>query len=419
VMFMRSFTALALVGALVAFSGAGRAQDGDESVKNKVLALNNVTGDKAIEGKIRELRKDKPLLKKMIAEAAALTKEKEKDPPINYTGAIILAKSSHLIKDYEDAEHFYKLCIEHAFNLKSTQKLADVFLALINLFQREKKYDDALFTCQKFLDLKGDKADDDIERYKPLIVDEMAQILTRQKKYDKALEMTEKMIELDEGGWYFVHRKADILREQGKSEEALKTYEEVIELLDDSKLKDADKERYTNHCKYVTSSLYVDLGKLDKGIEVLQELLKAKPDNATYNNDLGYLLADHDMRLDDAEKMVRKALDLERDARKKLKEAGELDEDDDKDNSAYLDSLAWVYFKQKKYPEARDLMLEVVKDEEAQHVEIYDHLAQIYMGLGQKDDAVKAWKKGLTLDNVTSRDDARKVAVKKRLEAAK
>lgn len=415
-MFVRNVAALC-VGAVLAWPGAARAQESDESVRAKVIALNSITGDKAVEAKVRELRKDKPLLKKMVTDAVALVKEKEKDKdlPLTYNAAYVLAVDAHLIQDFENAEVLYKVCIEHAFNLRSAQKQAEVFNKLINLFQRQKKYDEAMLVCEKFLKLE---ADDTIERVKPLILDEMIQILAKQKKFDKAMEITEKVLEENEGSWYFLHRKADLLRDQGKSEEALKTYEHVLELLGDAGMKDADKERYTHYCKYVMSGIYVDLKQLDKGIEILEELLKEKPDNATYNNDLGYLLADNDKRLDEAEQMIRKALDLERGARKKLKESGDLDEESDKDNAAYVDSLAWVYFKQKKYAEARDLMLEVVKDEDSQHVEIYDHLAQIYMALGQKADAVKTWKKALTLDNVTHRDDARKEAVKKRLEAA-
>ena len=99
------------------------------------------------------------------------------------------------------------------------------------------------------------------------------------------------------------------------------------------------------------------------------------------------------------------------------------DEDDDelgdKDNPAYVDSLAWVFFKQKKFSEARDVLLEAVKEEDGQHVEIFDHLGDIYLALGQKGDAVKTWEKALTLENQSHRDDARKVSIKKKLESNK
>jgi len=163
----------------------------------------------------------------------------------------------------------------------------------------------------------------------------------------------------------------------------------------------------------------VDLNQIDKSIEILEELSKAHPDNSTYLNDLGFVLADHDRRLDDAEKMVEKALDIDRGERKKLAAEGSLEPDDNEDNPAYVDSLAWVFFKKKNYPKALELMQEVVKSEDAQHPEIYDHLGDVYKALGRTDEAEKAWRKALTLDDVSPRDAARKDAIRKKVEAGK
>src|SRR5262245_25890752 len=59
----------------------------DDTLRQKALQLNDVTGKDPIKGKILELYGDKPALKNMVAEAAAMVKEKEKDPPFNYNGA--------------------------------------------------------------------------------------------------------------------------------------------------------------------------------------------------------------------------------------------------------------------------------------------------------------------------------------------
>src|ERR1035437_335266 len=53
-------------------------------------------------------------------------------------------------------------------------------------------------------------------------------------------------------------------------------------------------------------------------------------------NYLGYMLADKGMRLPEALKMIRKAVDLE------------------PGNGAYLDSLGWIYFKMGEYELAED-----------------------------------------------------------------
>jgi predicted negative regulator of RcsB-dependent stress response len=89
-----------------------------------------------------------------------------------------------------------------------------------------------------------------------------------------------------------------------------------------------------------------------------------------------------------------------------------------KDNPSYLDSLAWVLFKKKQFAEAKKHMLEAVKgEEEGQNLEILDHLGDIQMALGEKDAAVKSWKKGLEFASTSKRDKERKVEVEKKLKA--
>ena len=57
------------------------------------------------------------------------------------------------------------------------------------------------------------------------------------------------------------------------------------------------------------------------------------------------------------------------------------------DNGAYLDSLAWVLYKKKQYKEAKEILLKAVEDKESQHIEIYDHLGDVYLVLGEREAA--------------------------------
>jgi len=409
---VRPLIQLSLGLLLVAFSGLLIRAD-EEELRKKALSLNNITGEKAILGKIGELRKDKSGLKALLGVAATMAKEK--DQPFNYTGAFILARAAQLIKEYDAAETLYKVCVAEAIKLKSGNKISQVLEGVIELYAAKKNYADAIAACQEFLDLKGDK---DLERIKPFVMERMIELMARDKNYDEALKLTEKLIEADEGGWYFVRLKADVLRQSGKLEDAVKTYEEVLEKLKESKVTDETKDRYADQCRYVLSNIYVDLNKIDKSVEELEGLIKRRPDNSTFYNDLGYVLADHDMKFDEAEKLVRKAIDLDRDQRKKWLDEGLISKDEDKDNAAYLDSLAWVMFKKKNYPEAKKLLLESVKGEEGQHVEIYDHLGDVHMVLGEKSDAVKTWQKALKLEVLSRRDESRKGEIKKKIEQA-
>ena len=145
--------------------------------------------------------------------------------------------------------------------------------------------------------------------------------------------------------------------------------------------------------RYILSGLYVENKDIDKAAKQLETLIKRNPDNATYKNDLGFIWCDNDMKLEESEKLIKEAIELDKKEQEKAKEEGKLDEV--KPNAAYLDSLGWVLFKQKKYKEALEHLKKASPDEEeGSHLEIWDHLADCYMALGQKKDAIAAWEKG-------------------------
>ena len=68
-------------------------------------------------------------------------------------------------------------------------------------------------------------------------------------------------------------------------------------------------------------------------------MLEMNPENAGAMNYLGYMLADRDVRLDEAYQLIKKAIDQ------------------DPNNGAYLDSLGWVYFRQGKLNEAEGVLV--------------------------------------------------------------
>jgi tetratricopeptide (TPR) repeat protein len=228
--------------------------------------------------------------------------------------------------------------------------------------------------------------------------------------------MNDRLIEADEGGWYFLQLRAWILREEGKFEECVEAYQDVLGKLKRNRMLPSEtRTRLTNRIRYMLSGIYVDMKKVDKAADELKSLLKDDPDNATYHNDLGYIWADHDMNLEEAEKLIRKAIELDRKERKK---EDTLSPEDDKDNPAYLDSLGWLLFKKKDYKEAKKYLQEAVAQKDGQHLEIMDHLADVLMAMGEKDEALKIWKKAVNLDLQSKRDEERKLEVEKKIKKA-
>ncbi len=112
--------------------------------------------------------------------------------------------------------------------------------------------------------------------------------------------------------------------------------------------------------------------------ETLNLLLEQHPNHAEALNFYGYSLADRGIRLGDALAMIEKAL------QQKPKDG------------YYLDSLAWVYFKQGKYQQAVDVQrkaVELVSDDAV----MQEHLGDMFWKAGQHDAARQHWQKALQL----------------------
>ena len=160
----------------------------------------------------------------------------------------------------------------------------------------------------------------------------------------------------------------------------------------------------------------MDAKDIPKATKQLETLMKQDPENPTYKNDLGFVWADNDLKLDEAAKLIQDALDIDKKRQEQALKDGKIDEV--KETAAYLDSLGWVYFKQKKYKEALPLLKKASDDEEEGiHLEIWDHLGDVYAAMEMKKEAVAAWQKGLTMEDVSKRDVERRKAVTKKLRA--
>ena len=202
--------------------------------------------------------------------------------------------------------------------------------------------------------------------------DKLHAIVKRRFALDDAA--TDELIDKDTGGWYFVRLKADLYREAEKYGDAADTYLEAIERLKkNTRLEEKQRDNFVKLLHYTLSNVYVEMKQIDKSAEQLETLLKDDPDNATFLNDLGYIWADHDMKLDESEKLIRKAIEKDQEKRKK----DNVDKEDDVDNTAYLDSLGCVLYKKKNYPEAKKYLLDAIKQKEGKHIEIYDHLEKV------------------------------------------
>lgn len=399
--------------------------------------LNVATGKDVVRSRLKELLANKELARKLTRTALDLAK---KDPQaLHYNAAYVLALAAQEMKDVQASEKLFRICADRAVKLQSPNKLLEAYGGLIDLFYDGKNYEKSAAVCRELLELKTDDGKprivlqlitnrfgetdfveddgfDTARRLRPGVHRLMIQAIAKQGKYEQALKLVDTLVKASDS-WMEHQLRAWVLREAGQYAESAKTYESILDRIDkDKRLEPEEKEGYVERFRYILSNVYVDLKQIDKAAEHLQWLLEKKPDEPGYNNDLGYIWADHDMHLEKAEKLVRKAIELDR---KRRKANPSLTPEEDRDNGAYLDSLGWILYKQKRFKEAKEVLQKAVEDKNSQHIEIYDHLGDVLLALGEREAAIRAWERGLQVVGEGRREMERKEIVERKLEKHK
>ncbi len=115
----------------------------------------------------------------------------------------------------------------------------------------------------------------------------------------------------------------------------------------------------------------------DAADEQFRKGLAIDPNYAAIENDYGYMLAQRGLKLDQATNMLQKAVQF------------------DPQNGAYLDSLAWAYYKQGEYAMAEDLERKAVL-RQPNDPSLLSHLGSIYARDGKLSLAITEWERSLS-----------------------
>jgi tetratricopeptide (TPR) repeat protein len=413
---------IALAGLLLAVGLAATAAPvptvSDDQLKERAAKLNDITTDEARTAKLRDILKDREMARRLVKVAVAMHEEaKEKDKPFKFNAALVLGQTAHLTKEYKSAKTFYTFCEEAARKLDSEPKLVMAMEGLIDLAWDQKDYDRVIELCQKAVEIDGDSPEARAIQF--VAIEKTIQATAKKGDTERALDLVNRT---GFKKWYAEQLKSFILRDAGKYDEAVDALKAAGAALEDEQFPtDEQKQRYIRNAKYMTANVHVEAKQIDKAADILKGLMKDDPDNPTYPNDLGFIWVDNDMNIDESEKLIRKALELDEKQRKKLLEEKKIDEETAKKRTAsYVDSLGWVLFKQKKYEEAKKALLEAAADQdEAEHIEIWDHLADVQFALGDVKGAIETWTKALKFDDLSKRDAERRKKVTKKLTEAK
>ena len=68
------------------------------------------------------------------------------------------------------------------------------------------------------------------------------------------------------------------------------------------------------------------------------------------------------------------------------------------DNSTYLDTYAWIYFKKKDYAKALLYIRQAIDNSDKPNSDVLDHYGDILFMNGEHEQAVEQWEKAYKLD---------------------
>ena len=152
-------------------------------------------------------------------------------------------------------------------------------------------------------------------------------------------------------------------------------YTHMAQVLDSAYKLATDKED-KNNIIFLRGAMYERQKKFELAEKEFRKVLDEDPKNASAWNYLGYMLADQNTRLAEAQECVQKALAL------------------DPDNYAYLDSLGWVYFRQNKLDDAETQLSHSLRLGPKDPT-IHDHLGDVLFKKGKLKEAIAQWQSSL------------------------
>ena len=328
-----------------------------------------------------------------------------------------------LVQRYLEKNHSPQLRLTYARVLLGQKRSADAKAQLQLITRESPEFPEAwaILANLQLQDNELDAAEGSLEQFGallPKLPDGVGRTAGESQLYLLKAELAEKRKRYDEADSYLQRipdaanllsvqaRRADMLARQGKIREGraliqatpapgpnqkrLKQVAE-IQLLRDAGL---NHEAYMLQARllsqspgdvelaYDTALLAERAGKFDEMERLLRDIIKRKPDFKHAYNALGYSYADRNIKLEEAQALIQKALDM-------------------KPGDPFItDSLAWVYFRRGNLPEAEKLLEQAYATR--QDAEIAAHLGEVLWTQGKQDRALLVWRQGLQEDDSNS-----------------
>ena len=201
-------------------------------------------------------------------------------------------------------------------------------------------------------------------------------LLTRLREDDRAVKLLQDARRHFPTTPQLTYLLAVALREAKQTQQAVTTFEEALQ------------EAAAQGAEIANSRFYFEYGSAaeraglyEKAAELFKKSIQLDPgDAAEAYNYLGFMWADQNTNLEEAQSYIKKALAS------------------DPENGAYLDSLGWLDYRLGKYDQALAELLSAAQALKSEDPTVLDHIGDTYEKLNQTPRALDYWERAFALD---------------------
>ena len=398
----------------------GRAGQYDEALKiyQEIATAKPLDAEPYLKmAEIREQQNNPEEARRLIDKAKEIDKY---SPDVHRADALLLAEGGKLPDAITAMKSVLDMTAKSNYDPQQKASRAALLEELGRLYRRNEQYDPAVDTFKQMIALDPDQG--------AQAASEIIETHRQSREYTKAHQEADVALAKYPNNPGILSVRAQLFSDEGQTDASVaelrklldgkadfETYLQIAEIYQrghnyaeaskalDSAEKLAKEDKSRDNVFFSRGALYERQKKFDLAEKEFRKVLDADPKNASALNYLGYMLADQNVRLPEAQDYIKRAVDLE------------------PSNYAFLDSLGWVYFRLNKLDDAerqlsRSLQLS------AKDPTIHDHLGDVYFKQGKLKLAISQWQSSLKAWNSSPTPDVEpdEVAkVQKKLDGAR
>ena len=264
----------------------------------------------------------------------------------------------------EDKKQYLELAKEL---VKAHEKSAKVQALMGDFYNLNEEISKALISYKNSLAIQSDVF---------IVWQQLFSILLEEKKYQELADSSTRAIELyptQSIAYYF----------NGLANYHLKNYDLSVKRLTKSAQIAGDNSNLKAQVYALIGDIYHEQKRHEESDNAYEESLTHDSKNAYTLNNYAYHLSVRGLKLEKAASMSKKSLEL------------------DSKSSSFLDTYAWILFKQENYKEAKIYQEKALEIELKDRTTLLEHYGDILYFLNDKEKAVEFWKKSQTAGNIS------------------